>query len=274
MLRQKGYFVVLALTLIQLIQPLLLTPGTVYAGEGRGIAVKTADDFLHIASSPLRWKGRDALVAGGALGGVMLIYSKDDAIRGYFQRRRDPGLRGIADVGEAIGSLPYDAGFLALCWTGGHVLRDDRMKEAALLSTEAFIIANAIGVAAKVALGRARPYTSEGHADFTPFSFDTDRTSLPSSHAISAFSIATVFAEEYENPIVDISAYSLSTLTAIERVYDDRHWASDVALGALIGTVVGKAVARLNKERARDAYIIPFFGGLGHGVGVMAVRLL
>jgi membrane-associated phospholipid phosphatase len=38
--------------------------------------------------------------------------------------------------------------------------------------------------------------------------------------------------------------YGAATLTGISRVYDHKHWASDVLLGAGIGTVSGWLVSR------------------------------
>ena len=62
-----------------------------------------------------------------------------------------------------------------------------------------------------------------------------------------------------------VSAYSLASLVAFSRVYHDAHWSSDVAAGALIGSVVGETVVRFNRElRAHgstaSAYAAPILG--------------
>ena len=93
-----------------------------------------------------------------------------------------------------------------------------------------------------------RPKRDRGPYSYKPFSFDTSDTAFPSGHATSAFSIASVFASEYENPWVGILAYGLACLSGWERLYDDKHWTSDVWFGAALGTVVGRSVVYLHKK--------------------------
>jgi membrane-associated phospholipid phosphatase len=41
-------------------------------------------------------------------------------------------------------------------------------------------------------------------------------------------------------------AYGIATLTALSRVNDNAHWASDVFFGAIIGYFTAKAIMALN----------------------------
>jgi membrane-associated phospholipid phosphatase len=59
-----------------------------------------------------------------------------------------------------------------------------------------------------------------------------------------AFAIATSIAEETDDSWSDVALYSAATLTAMARVNDDRHWASDVLFGALIGHLSAKWVSK------------------------------
>jgi len=65
---------------------------------------------------------------------------------------------------------------------------------------------------------------------------------FPSGHTSFAFSIATVFAEQYNSTLyVPVIAYSLSTAVGISRTTEHTHWASDIFVGACIGYFSGKS---------------------------------
>ena len=70
---------------------------------------------------------------------------------------------------------------------------------------------------------------------------------------MNAFSIASVFADEYDNPLVAVSAYSVASLVAMQRIYENKHWVTDVFVGALIGTFVGKSVVHLHKKKNKES---------------------
>ena len=47
-------------------------------------------------------------------------------------------------------------------------------------------------------------------------------------------------------------AYGLAAGVGWARIYEDKHWLSDVVISAALGTAIGKAVVALNKDR-RDS---------------------
>ena len=66
------------------------------------------------------------------------------------------------------------------------------------------------------------------------------RNSFPSGHTAFAFAAATVLHKEYgqtRSPLYSIAGYSLATVTGVGRVLNNRHWVSDVLVGAGIGIV-------------------------------------
>lgn len=199
-----------------------------------------------------------SLATLGVIGTTAILYTQDNKIREYVQDHHSSALDDINPIAEKLGNGLYDLGFLAIYGGSGYFLEDEKMQEAALLSFESFIVANTIGTAVKIGAGRARPYADEGSTKLSPFSTDTAHTSFPSGHTVNAFSIASVFAEEYDNPLVDVTAYGLASAVALQRVYDDKHWASDVFAGAILGTVVGKSIFYLHKDKKiENAFLIP-----------------
>ncbi|MGN0216712.1 MAG: phosphatase PAP2 family protein, partial [Prevotella sp.] len=65
----------------------------------------------------------------------------------------------------------------------------------------------------------------------------TNRHSFPSGHTATAFMTATMLTKEYGHlsPWVGVGAYSLATATGLMRVANNKHWISDVMVGAGIG---------------------------------------
>lgn len=63
------------------------------------------------------------------------------------------------------------------------------------------------------------------------------RNSFPSGHTATAFMGATLLAHEYGHRSIwfPIAGYSVATATGIMRVLNNRHYASDVLVGAAIG---------------------------------------
>ncbi|MDO8446527.1 MAG: phosphatase PAP2 family protein [Deltaproteobacteria bacterium] len=216
------------------------------------------EDFTYIATSPSRMDRNSALVTLGIIGTGVVLYTQDDKIRDYAQDHQSSSADNISTIAEKFGNGLYDLAFLALYGGSGYLLENEKMQETSLLSFESFIVANTIGTVVKTGAGRTRPNEDEGSTKFSPFSFDSAHTSFPSGHTTSAFSIASVFADEYDEPWVDVTAYGLASAVALQRVYDDKHWASDVFAGAVLGTVVGKSVVYLHKDKkAGNVYLVP-----------------
>ncbi|MBO7300611.1 MAG: phosphatase PAP2 family protein [Tidjanibacter sp.] len=78
--------------------------------------------------------------------------------------------------------------------------------------------------AVKYGLGRLRPDGST-------------HNSFPSGHTAMAFTSATMLHKEYGHlsPWVSIAGYSVATITGISRALNNRHWLSDIVVGAGVG---------------------------------------
>lgn len=66
----------------------------------------------------------------------------------------------------------------------------------------------------------------------------SSRNSFPSGHSATAFMTATMLHKEYgltRSPWYSIGAYSIATVTAVSRQLNNRHWLSDIMVGAGIG---------------------------------------
>ena len=68
--------------------------------------------------------------------------------------------------------------------------------------------------------------------------------SMPSGHTAEAFVTATILDMEYRDtsPWISVGGYAAATTTAIGRLVNNKHWVSDVLIGAGIGIFSVKAV--------------------------------
>jgi membrane-associated phospholipid phosphatase len=175
--------------------------------------------------------------------------------------------KGIGRAGEG----GYEGGLLAACLAGGLLTKNDEFTKTTILAGESFLIANAAGTALKVAVGRSRPYVEEGPFKLRPVSAKTSRNSFPSGHTVSAFSLASVFSARSDSLWVSYTVYGAASLVAVQRVYTRRHWVSDVAAGAFIGTYVGRRVARSAASAKKPVvWVIPEFSPAGGYAGLRA----
>jgi membrane-associated phospholipid phosphatase len=218
-------------------------------------------------ASPLHWDGSDWLKAGLLIGATSGLYLADADIRNFAQRNQSATGDKFATVGNALGNPFYTLPPLGLFYLYGHLAEDAKARQTSLLAVESLVISSAFTWTLKFATQRPRPFTGEAPTTWNGPGFKSSDPSFPSGHAQSAFSIASVVAEEYgDNPYVPPIAYGLAALTGFARIYDNKHWASDVFFGGAIGYLVGKTVVRYQKTQSNSALkVLPTVSQQGFG---------
>jgi hypothetical protein len=105
--------------------------------------------------------------------------------------------------------------------------------------------------------------------------------SFPSGHTATAFAGAEFLWQEYKDVSIwyGISGYIVATGTGLFRIYNDKHWLTDVAAGAGIGILSTKIAYWINpwiqekifksKEKNNVSTIAPFYNGKQMGIGFM-----
>jgi len=205
-------------------------------------------DFKYIFTSPLRLGRSDVLPLSAILLGTCGLMALDENIRNSFQDIDSNSWDEVFSYSKDFGDGRVTLGIAGAFYLVGKIFNDERSEETAISALESFIFSGLICSSLKVVSGRSRPYREEGSGKFYGPTFDNSKLSLPSGHATVAFSLASVIASEYDNLFIDIGAYTVASLTALSRVYHDKHWTSDVALGAVIGILVGRAVVYQNRK--------------------------
>ena len=212
-------------------------------------------DLIYTATSPLRWDQKDWMTAGLVVGGTGLFIGLDEEIRDAFEDNRSSTTDDLSNIFEPFGNGAITIPALAGFYIFGHFDENDKAKRTALIATESFLITGLYTTILKVTFGRHRPSTGDSSITFDGFT--TDHNSFPSGHTSTAFAIATVFANEYEEvPYIKPISYGLATLTGLSRMNDEKHWASDVFLGAALGYFTSKTLLHLHSNKKGQHFTI------------------
>ncbi len=198
--------------------------------------------------SPFRWKSRDLLRFSAVVGAGLALGLADRGIRDRVLERRTQGSTDLFRVVTRFGDGAYLGGFLAGLLAAGQLSGEDGLRKTAWLGVESYLASSVFSTVLKFAIGRSRPGAEEGSADLHPFNGRSSGTSMPSGHATSVWSVATVIADRTDNGFVDAACYGVAVLTSLSRIHEDKHWASDVLFGSAIGYFTAKKICALNRE--------------------------
>jgi len=137
-------------------------------------------------------------------------------------------------------------------WQSGDA-RDALLTDAVLLAETASVNL-ALNTVVKHAVGRKRPLTYDGSWSEDDRSSADASLSFYSGHSATAFAMATATSRIFmiRHPDSDwvlplwLGAEALAATTAVLRVEAGKHFWSDVAVGALVGSAVGYLVPELH----------------------------
>lgn len=211
-------------------------------------------DTTRISQQPL-FTARDLWVLGAFAAATVVSFPLDRSFAERLQRKPNQEnrffqqsatfFRVIGDPGALIiGTSMYAVGRLS---------RVERLADLGLHGTEGLLVGAGTATVIKYAVGRARPYNDiENPRDFVAgrgLKGDAYR-SFPSGHAVAGFAAASAVVSEtnrwwpkstwYVAPVM----YGGAALIAASRMYNNKHWASDVIVGAAIGTFAGTKIVR------------------------------
>jgi len=218
----------------------------------------------------------------------------DEDVRDFLRARSLNGRYAVRDASDVGVSLASTWPFLvdALVTTYYFKQRPDVALKMALVSAESFSIAAAIQSVANDVASRERPYGRLCGKEIPEQSVDCEPTgstryrSFFSGHTTLAFTSASILCVDHMtlgllgtggDVATCIGGYTIATMTSVFRIMADMHYATDVTVGALVGTSVGLVVPWLHFKDRNDAKTDK--GGLldldmrvapvGQGVGVV-----
>jgi membrane-associated phospholipid phosphatase len=164
------------------------------------------------------------LVGGLASGGALLL---DDDVR----RAAASPTSGFGKTLETAGGTP-NAVLVAGLFTAGRLVGNESFRAMSYDLAEAAVVNGVYTQVLKLAVRRERPDGS-------------NNASFPSGHTSNAFALATVVECHYGWK-GGVPAYVLAAVMGYSRIVRDKHYLSDVAAGATLGVIVGRAAVRGN----------------------------
>lgn len=200
-------------------------------------------DVGHVFASPFHWSGRDWLLVSASAAAVATLSLADESLSDA-ARERGPAL---GFVGETLEGLGDGRSFVLLggFYLAGLIGRDSKAKNVFFDGLSASLIASGmITPLVSTVVGRERPTEGRGAYAFRPF----EGRAFPSGHTSQAFAVASVIATSYDQLWVKVAAYGAASVTAYMRVQRGKHFATDVVVGAVIGTAVGRSVVLFNRK--------------------------
>jgi membrane-associated phospholipid phosphatase len=226
----------------------------------RGYFPSLLHNFAEQATAPFRFKTKEWLLTGAAAGitAALIIVDEDVDDWARVQKQNHNWINKsspfITKFGDTYGFYSVTAGTLLSA-----AFKNEKGVQTSLLATQAMITSGVWVHLIKLLTSRERPKAayiisqSEGGKWYGPFAlYDQDSAikkpysafdAFPSGHTAVAFSIATVFASQYnDKKIIPVFCYSAATLVGISRMTEHEHWVSDVFAGGLIGYLCGRQV--------------------------------
>ena len=193
---------------------------------------------------------RDLYYAGGFAAATLALAPLDRVLAEHLQdstlQANDFLGRGAVAV-RLLGS-PGSIVIASAAFALGRATGDHDVADVGLHTAESVVLAEVVSRSIKGLAGRSRPELDTSD----PFDFhlgrgigDAEHQSFPSGHTTAAFAAASAVTAELgirepgHQVLFGSLLYGGAALVGLSRMYNNRHWASDVAVGAAIGTFSG-----------------------------------
>jgi membrane-associated phospholipid phosphatase len=200
----------------------------------------TVQDFKRIPSK------QNLFILGAGLMGASITKSQDRSVSTSMSS--STRFSGVLGPGELLGGAKAQLLGAVATQVIGSAIGSPRVSAIGGDLVRAQIVTQMLTAGVKMSVRRTRP-------DGTMYSF-------PSGHSSTTFATATVL-QQHLGWRAGVPAYAFATYVAASRVQAQRHYLSDVAMGAALGIVAGRSVTigRGDKRFALGPSVVP--GGAG-----------
>jgi hypothetical protein len=195
----------------------------------------------------------DAILTVAAVAGTVFLSQYDERIArwaGSPDVQGDQTRHDRVDALTHVNETPLTIAAI-LTYGVGRLGRWKTVTDIGLHVTEAMVLTDVTSELIRGPIGRKRPRVANGDAFVFQFwrgFTDFGNRAFPSLHSAAAFAMASsVTGEMWERDpkaarIVGPVLYTAALVPGLTRIYLDQHWASDIASGAFVGSLLGAKV--------------------------------
>ena len=216
--------------------------GNVFAGVG----------FAY--SRPLHWQGDDFLRLGGVAAGTTGLFLLDDEIRHNFLSHKDDVPDVLLSYGRYAGAPQNNYGLTGAIYLTGLVTKNEKLRRTGVLMISAATAAGFLQQLSKTLVGRARPGAGFGNHHFKPNGGSAAYRSFPSGHAVLTFTTSYAIAKQFDNKWVKGGIIAVGLIPGLSRIYEEAHWASDVALSWAMSAFIVEAIDKYLDRKYDQKY--------------------
>ena len=231
---------------------------------------------------------RDAVLTAEALAGTAVLTRFDTKIARWWI---SPGIQGSPSRSRVVGDLTHVnettlTAAAILSYGIGRLVHSPTFADVSLHTAESVVLTSVISQVIRGPLGRTRPsvdITDPYHFQFGKGFTHFDNRSFPSLHSATAFAAASALVGEigerdpgatwFAAPVL----YTAAAIPGLTRMYLNQHWASDIAAGAFVGTLLGNRVVHYAHSHHRSKLDRILLGAAvlpdGHGGGLAVATL-
>jgi membrane-associated phospholipid phosphatase len=216
-------------------------------------------DPINLLTRPFYWRGEEWATFGIEAGITGALFPLDDPVRDLVQDNYSSSVHSsLNTVRDITGGGPYFFVAGGALFGSGLIVQNEKLADSGFLAVESAEYAGGLAQAIKFLTQRERPDSGKNQYQFRGPGSGLHNSSFVSGESTVAFAFASSVSEVWQNPWVTWSLYTFAGAVAAQRVYDNRHWLSDVVGGAFLGHVVGKNIVRFHYRRNTEGVLLPY----------------
>ena len=206
-------------------------------------------------SRPLHWQGKQWETFGGIVAGTGVIYLVDTPTSDYFIGIKEDVPSFIREYGKEYASPQYNYMLTGAIYLTGLFTKDKKLRRTGVLLISSATSSGFLQQVLKSAVGRARPSTGSSKDTFNPlWGGGKGFHSFPSGHTILAFTNAYAIAKQFKNPWVKAGIYTVGLIPGISRLWEGKHWLSDVAFSVALSIFTVESIDRYLDSKYDSKY--------------------
>ena len=231
------------------------------------IMEKIDSDIRHILSSPVRMTPKATAMTGLTVLGTLFLLNRDEEILSDIADARDEDSDDVMERLRVLGrNVPGTTAGLYLL---GYIIDSKNLKSTSLEALEAEAITALITASTAYLIGHKGPGDSETSGEFEPLS---GHHSMPDMNSALIFSMASVYAYE-KSTLEALVYYGIAAGTAYSRLHFEEAWPSDVFLGSIVGTAIGRTIAARSRNWQDSKFtLLPVFEHNGRAAVGLKVK--